>query len=129
MFLGISRVEPKLLQYILGTLTYHYLSVPPKYHSLIESNPVEPHPTDQSSLDLQKSLNLNIASYFINSLASPHANTWHQRGGTITQTIDHFCLNTNHRRYVEHTRKIFIICIEKGVKYTGINVTKKHGRP
>ena len=60
-FLGKSRVEPKLLKYISGTLTDHSLSGPQKYHSLIESHTEETHPTDQSSLDLQKSLNINIA--------------------------------------------------------------------
>ena len=30
---------------------------------------------------------------------------------------------------MEHTRKTLISCIEQGVKYTGRNVTKKHGRP
>ena len=30
---------------------------------------------------------------------------------------------------MEHTWKTLISCIEKGVKYTGKNVTKKHGRP
>ena len=102
---------------------------PPKYHSLLTSHPAEPHLTDQSSLDLQKPLNLNIASYFINTLASPHENTWHHIGGPITYKIDHFSRNPNHWRYVEHTRKILISFIEQGVKYIGRNVTKKHGRP
>ena len=105
------------------------MSEPPKDHSLLASHPAEPHLTDQSSLDLLKPLNLNIDSYFINTLASPDANTWHHIGGPITQTIDNFCLNPNHWRYVEHTWKIFISCIDQGVKYTGRNVTKKHGRP
>ena len=128
-FLGISRVETKLLQYLSGTLTDHSFSGPPKYHSLIASHPVKPHPTDQSSLDLQKSLNLNIASYFISTLASPRDNTWHHRGGPITQTIGHFCLNPNDWRSVEHTWKTLLSCIDQGVKYTGINVSKNHGRP
>ena len=127
--LGKSRVEPKLLKYISGNLTDHSLSGPPKDHSLLASHPTEPHPTDQSSLDLQKSLNLNIASYFINTLVSPHANTWHHRGGPITQTIDNFFLNPNHWRSVEHTWKTLISCIEQGVKCAGRNVTKNHGRP
>ena len=123
-FLGISRVEPKLIQYISGTLKHHSFSGPPKDHLLLAWDPVEPYPTDQSSLDLQKSLNLNIASYFINTLASPHANNWHHRGGPITQTIDHFGINPNHRWSVEHTWKTLISCIEQGVEYTGKNVTK-----
>ena len=100
-FLGISRVKPKLLHYILGTLTDHSLSGPPKYHSLLASHPIEPHTTDQRSLDLQKPLNLNIYYYFINTLASTHDNTWQHRGGPITQKIDHFGLNPNHWRSVE----------------------------
>ena len=118
-----------VLQYIWGTLTYHPLSWPPKDHSIIASHPVEPHTTDRRSLDLQKSLNFDISSYFKITLASPHANTWHHRGGPITQTIDHFVLNPRHRRSVEHTRKTLISCIEQGGNYTGRNVTKKRGRP
>ena len=78
-------------------------------------------------MEKYKLLNINIASYFIDTLESPGANTWQHRGGPITQTIDHFYLNHNHRRSVEHTRKTLISCIEQGVKYTGINVTKNHG--
>ena len=67
-FLVKSRVEPKILHYISGTLTYHSFSGPPKYHSLIASHPVEPHPTDQICLELYKSLNLTISSCVLNSL-------------------------------------------------------------
>ena len=70
-----------------------------------------------------------MASYFIETLAFPHSNTWHHIGGTITQTIDPFYLNPNHQRSVEHTRKALITCIEQGVKYIGENLTKNHGRP
>ena len=70
-----------------------------------------------------------MASYFIETLASPHKNTWHHRGGPSTQTIDKFSLNTNHWQSVEHTWQTLISCIEQGVKYTGKNVTKKHVRP
>ena len=55
-FLGISRVETKLLQYISGTLTYQYLSGTPWDCSLLASHPAEPHPTDQSSLDSRSDL-------------------------------------------------------------------------
>ena len=105
---------------------------PPKDHKLLASHPAEPHPTDRSSLfslEKYKSLNNNIAYKFIETLASPHENNWHHRGGPITQAIDNFSLNPNHRRSVEHTWKTLISCIEQGVKYTGKNVTKKHGRP
>ena len=106
-FLGISIAEPKLLQYISGTLTDHSLSGPPKDHSLIASHPAKPHRTDQSYLDLNKSLNLNIDSYCINILAPAHANHWHHIGGTITQTINHLVPNPNYRRsretYIENS--------------------------
>ena len=80
-------------------------------------------------MELQKSLNLNIYSHFVNTLASPHDNTWHHIGGKITQTIDNFGINPNHWRYFENTWKTVISFIEQGVKYTGINGTKKYGRP
>ena len=38
-------------------------------------------------------------------------------------------LNHNHWRSMEDTCKALIIFVEQGVKYTGINVTKKHGIP
>ena len=91
------------------------------------TNPVEPHLTDQISLDLQKSLKLNIASYFIITLASPHADTWHHIGGPITHTVDNFCPIPNHERSMEHTQKTVISYIEQVVKYTVSNVLKKYG--
>ena len=115
-YLGKSKVE------LTGTLIDHFLPGPSKDHSLLASHTAEPHPTDRCSLfsfEKQKSLNINIASYFIETLASLHENNWHHRRGPITQTIDHFSLNPNHRRSVEHTWKTLIKCIEKGVKYTG----------
>ena len=96
---------------------------------MLAPHPVESHPTDQSSLDLHKSIILNIASYFINTLESPHANNWYHRCGPITQIIDHFGLNPNHHRSVEHTWKTVIIFIGQGVKYKVRNVTKKYGIP
>ena len=114
-YLGKSKVEST------GTLTDHLLTGPKKKHKLLASNPAEPHPTDRISLfslEKHKSLNINIASYFIETLAPPHKNTWHHRGGPITQTIDNFSLNPNHWWYVEYTWKTLISCIEKEVKYT-----------
>ena len=95
-----------ILCYVGKYLTDHELPGPPKYHLLLATCPAEPHPTDRRSLfslEKQKSLNINIASYFLETLASLHENTWHHRGGPITQTINHFSLNRNHWRSVEHT--------------------------
>ena len=111
-----------ILCYLGKYLTYHNLPGPTKDQLLLAPCPIEPNPTDQRSLfylEKQKSLNINIASYFLETLASPNEKTWHDRGGPITQTINHFSLNPNHRRSVEHTWKTLISCIEKGVKYTG----------
>ena len=80
-------------------------------------------------MGLQKPLKLNITSYFVNTLASPHVNTRHHRGGTSTQKIYHFGPNPNYQRSVENTWKIVISCVEQGVQYTGRNGTKKYGRP
>ena len=72
---------------------------------------------------------MNIASYFIETLASPQKNNWYHKGGTITQTIDNFPLNTNHQRSVEHTWETLISCIEQGINYTVKHIIEKHGRP
>ena len=37
-------------------------------------------------------------------------------------------IDPNHRRTVEKTRKIMISSLEKGVKYTGNNGTKRSGQ-
>ena len=81
---------------------------PPKEHLLLEPCTTEPHPTDRRShfsLEKQKSLNINISSYFLETLASPNEKTWHERVGPFTQKINQFSLNPNHRRSVEHTWK------------------------
>ena len=98
--LGISNVEPTC------NLIYHFFPGPPKYHLLLAPCPAKPHPTDQRShlsLEKQKSLNINIASYFLETLASLNGKTWHERGGPISQTINQFSLNPNHQRSVEDT--------------------------
>ena len=107
-YLGQSRVETT------GTLIDHLFPGPPKDHQLLAPHPAEPYPADRSSLfflEKQKLLNITIAFYFFKTLASPHKNTWHNRGVPITQTIDHFYLNHNHRRSIEHTWKTLISCI------------------
>ena len=74
-------------------------------------------------------LNINIASFFLETLVSPNEKTWHDIGGPIKQTINHFSLNPNHWWSVEKTRKTMITSLEKGVKYTGNHNKKIHGSP
>ena len=120
-----------LLCYLGRSLTYRDLPGPPKDHLFLAPCPAEPHLTDQRyhfSL-VKKTLNINIASYFLENLASQILKTWHDTEGPITQTINHSYLNHNHRWYVEKTWKKMISSLEKGVNYTVNIVTKKHGRP
>ena len=82
-----------ILCYLGKSLTDHDLPGPTKDHIFLALRPAEPHATDRRSLfslEKQKSLNINIASYFLETLTSPHKNTWHHRGGPIKQIIDHF---------------------------------------
>ena len=51
-------------------------------------------------------LNLNIASYYLNHLASPDISTWHTGGGPITQTTKNLGLHNDNKRDVERTRKM-----------------------
>ena len=64
-----------------------------------------------------KTLNLNIASYFLNVLASPDESTWSTKGGPINKTIEHLRLSRNHQRqYKEHG--IWLINVNKRSKGT-----------
>ena len=110
------------------SLTDHDFQGPPKYHLSMAPCLAEPHLTDRRynfSLENKQKLNINIASFFLETLASPNEKTWHDTGGPITKTINHFSLNQNHRRSVEKTWKTMISSLEKGVKYTGKNGTKR----
>ena len=48
-------------------------------------------------------LNLNIASYFLNVLASPDVSTWFTTGGSISKAIKHIGLTRHHRKTLEIT--------------------------
>ena len=120
-------------QFFFGkSLTDHDFQGPPKDHLSLAPCLIEPHLTYQRynfSLENKQKININIASLFLETLASRNKKTWHDTGGPITKTINHFSLNPNHRRYVEKTRKTMISYLEKGVKYTGNNGTKRSGQP
>ena len=47
-----------------------------------------------------KTLNLNIDSYFINILASPYEPTWYTIGGYITKTINYPSIKKHHQRAI-----------------------------
>ena len=75
----------------------------------------------------KKNPNINIASFLLETLASPNEKTWHETGGPITQTINHSSLNPNHWRLVENTWKNNLFYRERG-EVNGNNITKKHVR-
>ena len=48
-------------------------------------------------------LNLNIASYFLNILASTDVSIWSTTGGTINKTIKRIGLTRRHQKTIERT--------------------------
>ena len=113
------------------SLTDHEFQGPPKDHLTLAPCLAEFHSTDQRykfSLENKQQLKINIASFFLVTLASPNEKTWHDRGGPITKTINHFALNSNHWRSVEKTWKTIISYLEEGVKYTVNNGKKRSGQ-
>ena len=54
-------------------------------------------------VDNNTTINLKIASYFLNILASPDESKWNTTGGPITKTINNLGLTKHHRRRAERT--------------------------
>ena len=89
-----------------------------------------PSPQHLSRLvDKKTLLNLNIASYFINILASPDVSTWLTTGGPINKTIKHLGLTRNHGKTVEKTWHMVNKCKEMEQDYTRNNCTRHLGQP
>ena len=76
-----------------------------------------------------KILNLNIASYYLNVLASPDESTWSTTGGTINKTIEHLGLTRHHRKTSERTWNMVNKCKEMKQEYTGNNNITRHLNP
>ena len=74
-------------------------------------------------------LNLNIASYILNILASPNESTWSTTGGPINKTIEHLGLTRHHLNTVERTWHIVNKCKKIKQEYTGNNNLTKHLNP
>ena len=74
-------------------------------------------------------LNLNIASYFLNVLASPDESTWSTTGGPINKTIKHLGLTRHYRKKVERTRHMVNKCEDMKQHYTGNNNITRHLNP
>ena len=69
-----------------------------------EKRKISPTPQHFSKLVNRNTiLKLNIASYFLNILASPDESTRSTTGGPINKTIKHLGLTRHHRKTVERT--------------------------
>ena len=66
-------------------------------------------------------LKLNVASYFLNVLASPDESTWSTKGGPITKKIEHLGLPRHHEKTIERTWHIVNKCKAMKKDYTGNN--------
>ena len=74
-------------------------NISPKKLPLLEEK--SPTPQHLSKLvNNNKTLNLNIASYFLNVLASPDESTWSTKGGPINITIEHLGLSRHHQKTI-----------------------------
>ena len=92
----------------------------------------EKSPTPQHLSKLvnnNKILNLNIACYFLNVLASPDESTWSTKGGPINKTIEHLGLTRHHQKTIEITWHMVNKCKEMKQEYTGNNNLTRHFNP
>ena len=74
-------------------------------------------------------LNLNIASYSLNILASPDLSTWSTTGGAINKTIKYIGLTRHNQHKVERTWHMVNKCKEMEQEYTGNNNVTRHLNP
>ena len=74
-------------------------------------------------------LNLNIASYFLNILASPDLLTWSTTGGAVKKTRKHLGLTRHHRHKVEIMWNMVNKCKEMDQEYTGSNNVTRNLNP
>ena len=76
-----------------------------------------------------KIINLNIASYFLNVLASPYKSTWSTKYGPINKTIEHLRLSRHHQKTIKRTWHMVNKCKETKKEYTGNNNLTRHLNP
>ena len=101
---------------------------PPKKLPLLEEK--SPSPQHLSKLVNKNTiLNLNIAYYFLNILASPDVSTWSTTGGPINKTITHLGLTRHHRKTAERTWHMVDKFKYMEQDYTGNNNVTRHLNP
>ena len=107
---------------------YRLQYISPKKLPLLEEK--IPSPKHYSKLvNKNKLLNLNIASYFLNILASPNVLTWSTTGGPKNKTIKNIGLTRHHQKTVERTWHMVNKCKEMEQEYTGNNDTRNLNHP
>ena len=74
-------------------------------------------------------LNLDIASYFLNILASLDVLTWFTTGVPITKTIKHLGQKKHHLKTLEIMLHMFNRCKEMDQEYTVNGFTRHLGQP
>ena len=102
-FWKITYIDPSKIH--IFQITSKISRPPPKHFSKLVNN--------------NTTLNLNIASYFLNILASPYVLTWFTTVGPITKTIKNIGLNKHHLNTVERTWKMVNRCKEMELQYIG----------
>ena len=74
-------------------------------------------------------LNLDIASYFLNILASPDVLTWYTICGPIHKSIKHLGLTRHHQYKVERMWHMIKKCKKMKQEYTGYNNVTRNLNP
>ena len=96
----------------------HQFQFIPKNSSLIVRKKRPPQKHLSKLVDNNKTINLNIAFYFLNILASSDVLPWYTTRGTITKTIKNIGQTKNVWIAVERTWLMVNICKYMGVQYT-----------
>ena len=87
--------NPMLEDHLNNSSTNVPTPIYPKKHSIVRRKKTSPQHLSKL-VNKNTILNLNIASYFLNILASPDVSTWSTTGGPINRTIKHLGLTRHH---------------------------------
>ena len=125
-----AKYKPTLEYHLYRSTKNALTPIYPKNIQVILSEENIPPPKYMSTLMNQNTLlNLNLASYFLNILASPYASTWFTTGGPITKTIKNPVLKIYCRKTVERTWHMVNRCKEIEQESTGVNSTRHFFQP
>ena len=124
----LHRTQRWKITWINHLPMYRLQYIPPKNLPLSEEK--SPSPQHLSKLVNKNTiLNLNIAYYFLNILASPDEFTWSTTGVPVHKTIKHICLTRQHWHKLERTWHMVNKCKEMEQQYTGNNYVRRYLNP